>query len=109
MRQPEKSGALRTKYKSPVSGSKAACDSKRSLEMRAGAQTAGAVEAAAAATIHGRIHRQLLARFIQWRESTLAVGGRAGPMLCECRNEPSPVSSNAPRAAPKARAQRARW
>ena len=59
MRQPEKSGALRTKYRSPVSGSKAGCDSKRSLEIRAGAHGTGIVEATAVVAIHGKIQRHV--------------------------------------------------
>src|SRR5690242_1838070 len=48
MRQPRKSLVLRTKSRSPVRGSNAACDSKRGLEIRDGAQRVTLSEATTA-------------------------------------------------------------
>src|SRR6185436_7251768 len=81
MRQPEKSGALRTKYRSPVSGSKAGCDSKRSLEIGDGAQIS--VVAVAWADRHraaiGSVHRFMPA--LPYSSASLRLLWRAAQVL----------------------------
>ncbi|GAB2790617.1 hypothetical protein GCM10027021_11520 [Dyella kyungheensis] len=53
MRQPENDLELRTKYSSPVRGSKAGCDSNRSLDTPGGVQGCTLDEAAAATAPSG--------------------------------------------------------